>query len=154
MLKMFLLFIQAFSYEQSEPLLAQLMSVPSHSPTVHVCEELGTSLVSPSKCRGAAAFPTKAISASGWTSLSPHRVATPASSHHSGSVLNFFKFVTVCFRLGAPKLGQCFSCGLRSAEQRGIIPFLSMLALCLWMQPRRLLTIFAARVLLAHLIAQ
>lgn len=109
MLKMFLLFIQAFSYKQSETFLAQLMSVPSQSPTVHVCEELDTALVSPSRFRGAAAFPTKAISALGWTSLfpsvSPHRVGTSASSHHSGSVLNFFKFITVCLRLWDPKLG-------------------------------------------------
>lgn len=155
---MFHLFIQVFSYKQSESLLIQSMSIPSHSPTIHNCEELDSALVSTSGCKGAAAFPA-------WGHLCFRlNQPFPPQCLLTGCVLQPpVTTVALCWTSlslsvsvlcwGTQNWGQCSSRGLRSAEQRGIIPFLSMLALHLLMQPRRLLAIFAARALLAHLIA-
>jgi len=76
-------------------------------------------------------------------SASPHGEILWPPDCLSGPLLSLFQFV--CFVLGQLMLDTRSKCDLTSAEQKGVIPSLGLLAVVLQRQPGRLLAVFATR---------
>lgn len=69
----------------------------------------------------------------------------PISYYLCGSLLASFQYIHVCCTLGSPKLDTALLKSLSSAEERGRITFLDVLAMRFLTQSRVLLAIFAIR---------
>lgn len=74
------------------------------------------------------------------------RVCSWAFDHLYGLNLDALQLSTNFFGVAGSRTGQYSRCGLKCTKQGGMIEFLSLLAMCLWMQPRICFVLLAAMV--------